>query len=467
MKQHGKRYAALPLQRQQEYTIEAHNLRDKAATATSEELHHLKHAFALHRSRSAELDAVLDLPCLLSNCRFTTQQLDQLQSTWKKLAVGMKVRRIEETLQRIRPPKSLPLEFAEHLSMFDVPLGFFPTFSSKTPTWAKLVCRHRDVMGGAVLQFTFGPDVQHFLICFVMRSPHLVVATRLQNLPQDLPLLPVVAAELLDVIDGLWAFAWCLPAQTEYITDKDLPNLDVQDVAVVPDVMWNTAGDLVSANDAIPLTDYLQDLPKVAKDKPEQEQVNDGNLLDEEALAQLPWLREYAFLAAHTHVLQSSGSSRLGEASALPLHDHDQEEIDASYEALLERRRLMELEPAHRTDGFATKILGGKWTLQYKNKAYDAIAGTSCTDHAKRFCTTLGLNSMASFAIAKFTEDVANRLALEWVAIMSHFYAAWQTSNDDKALYFSEKPPYQELLWILCPQGMLLTKGCNSSEIFM
>ena len=142
-------------------------------------------------------------------------------------------------------------------------------------------------------------------------------------------------------------FVWCFPGQTEYITDKDLPDLDIQDVAAVPDVMWNTAGDLVSANDAIPLTDYLQDLPKVAKDKPEEEQVN--------------------------------------------------------------RRRLMELEPAHRTDGFATKILGCKWTLQYKSKAYD-------TENAKRFCTTLGFNSMASFAIAKFCEDVANRLALEWVA---------------------------------------------------
>ena len=421
MKQHSQRYAALPAKRQEEYDMEAQKLRDQMAQDTSQELLHLKHALALHRSRAAQVDDALDLPCLLSNCRFSVQQRTQLHNDWKKLATGMKTRCIEDTLQRIRSPRAIGMQFAEHLSMFDVPAGFFQVYPSKTPPWAKLVCRHRDVMKGTVLQFTFDTELQHVLICYVMRSPHLVVVCPLRLLPQELPVVHASVAELLDVLDGIWTFAWHLPDELTYVTDKDLPHLDVQNVAVIPDVMWNNEGQLLSVNDAIPLTEYLIHLPKIAKDKKDDEEVAAGELLDAQVLDELPWLRDYAFIASHTRIMQASSSSRANQLSARPLHEPDQEEIDASYEALLARRRLLELEPAHRTDGFATKILGGQWTLQFKHKAYDAIAGTTCTEHAKRFCAALGFNSMASFAVAKYSEEVANRLALEWVSVMFFF----------------------------------------------
>ena len=187
-----------------------------------------------------------------------------------------------------------------------------------------------------------------------------------------------------------------------------------------------------------------QHLAKVAKDKTDDAEQASGDLLDEDALEQLPWLRDCSFLASHAHIVQASASSH-HDVAARPLHDYDQEEIDASYEALQARRRLLESEPTHRTTGFVTKTPGGKWTMQSKNKAYNAIAGTTCTDHdyAKQFCNALGFNNMASFAVAKYTEDVANPWL--WSGFqLRHISMAWQAQNEDLTMYLSEKPPYQE-----------------------
>ena len=61
MKQHGKRYAALPPQRQDEYNTQAQKMKGQAAIDKFEDLLHLKQALALHRFRAAELDVDLDL----------------------------------------------------------------------------------------------------------------------------------------------------------------------------------------------------------------------------------------------------------------------------------------------------------------------------------------------------------------------------------------------------------------------
>ena len=111
MKQHGQRYAALLPKRQDEYNTQAQKMKGQAAIDRSKDLLHLKQALALHRSRAAELDAALDLPCLVSNCRFNPEQLLHLQKAWDNIAFGKKALCVQESLQCITSPQNIPLEF--------------------------------------------------------------------------------------------------------------------------------------------------------------------------------------------------------------------------------------------------------------------------------------------------------------------------------------------------------------------
>ena len=140
-----------------------------------------------------------------------------------------------------------------------------------------------------------------------------------------------------------------------------------------------------------------------------------------------------------------------GPRDAPPAEDVSDEAIWLAWAELDEKRREMDLrgDRAAASD-FPTKLLGGAWTRMHKGKAYDAVIGIARGGLARRWCAKYKLNMEASFSIARYSEEKAHSLAMEWSRRMQFFFDLYTESGDSEHVYSQgELDGYEEdIPWI-------------------
>eukprot|EP00971_Amphidinium_carterae_P090778 1796872-Amphidinium_carterae.1 len=73
--------------------------------------------------------------------------------------------------------------------------------------------------------------------------------------------------------------------------------------------------------------------------------------------------------------------------------------------------------------------------MKNKGQLADAVAAYAHTDLAKEWCTSYGLNKMASYSIQKYTSEVATTMALQWCRKRQHYLNIWCAQNESKYTY--------------------------------
>ena len=96
------------------------------------------------------------------------------------------------------------------------------------------------------------------------------------------------------------------------------------------------------------------------------------------------------------------------------------------------KRAAWATEASGHGEDFVTRIRGGKWTMQAKGVPYDSIVGQALAGLPTSWCREYQLNVVASFSYAKFGDQAASALAVEWCRRMQHFFNIWVAQPDPK-----------------------------------
>lgn len=81
-------------------------------------------------------------------------------------------------------------------------------------------------------------------------------------------------------------------------------------------------------------------------------------------------------------------------------------------------------------DDFKVVILGGKWTMQHKHTAFDAIQGIARGGLAKEFCDRRGLQQSMRFDVSAYGQERCQVLARAFCHKMQYFLQA-EIGNQD------------------------------------
>jgi hypothetical protein len=136
----------------------------------------------------------------------------------------------------------------------------------------------------------------------------------------------------------------------------------------------------------------------------------------EELIQALPWLADLDTLEGFSQVSASDTSKQSGSKSTSEAtcsrEEPDIDQIEAAFKALDAARSVLALsEPETATEDFKVAVLGGKWTLEHKNTAFDAVSGSARGALAKDFCFRRSMQQSMRFDVAAYGQDICNILA--------------------------------------------------------
>ena len=108
----------------------------------------------------------------------------------------------------------------------------------------------------------------------------------------------------------------------------------------------------------------------------------------------------------------------------------EEDEALAIWTELAAKRADWEINLADAPDVFRTSVRGGQWTKVNTGSVADSIRGMASGQAAVSWCSRFGLLSTKTFAYKKYTEGLANELALFWCRRMQHFYCSWLDADE-------------------------------------
>ena len=92
------------------------------------------------------------------------------------------------------------------------------------------------------------------------------------------------------------------------------------------------------------------------------------------------------------------------------------------------------MEPA----AFFWTLRGGRWTAEHRGVAYDSYRAQARGGSPSTFCVLHRLPKTATFAVARYSEDVCLELAKLWIHRMTFLYELWfRTGLAKPVLYTS------------------------------
>ena len=110
-------------------------------------------------------------------------------------------------------------------------------------------------------------------------------------------------------------------------------------------------------------------------------------------------------------------SSSAGQHPAEQVEDNE-EALEQAFNELLDKRREQALDTDVVEPDFGLVVRGGRWTMATKNVSFDAFAAQALNDEARSFCRVRGHQTVVSFSLALYGEEVASVLAKEWISTM-------------------------------------------------
>jgi hypothetical protein len=129
---------------------------------------------------------------------------------------------------------------------------------------------------------------------------------------------------------------------------------------------------------------------------------------------------------------------------------------DDEIRALYEKRHELDLVGGHDTPDFEWSLRGGKWTFERKGVLYDCVACMTKTRDVDTWCTNWRLNKGASYAIAKYGEDVCVLLGTTWTSKMQFLFDLHQEHGGLEDFVFTQHhldawPEPMELALLIVP----------------
>ena len=221
----------------------------------------------------------------------------------------------------------------------------------------------------------------------------------------------------------------------QYVTHVELPwPADNAEVKVFQDVFFRAPGTLVCNRRWDWLRSFMLLLPwrksgkKSETRTPKQAKHNYGSATASSTDAKLYDYGSFQTKDSHS----SSDDEDATPCSSIQRAELPDDVLARVWQMLDAKRAAWATEASGHGEDFVTRIRGGKWTMQAKGVPYDSIVGQALAGLPTSWCREYQLNVVASFSYAKFGDQAASALAVEWCRRMQHFFNIWVAQPDPK-----------------------------------
>jgi hypothetical protein len=168
LKHHGKTWHAMDVKDQRRFDAAGEKLREQKEKAIKQKKAGVMGSIAKLREEAEKSQSSTGLRFLMTSCRFTASQLEEIDSLWtsEEFAANRIADLRKEKLLPVGPP---PVPVQMVLNAMDIP----PTQRSlPRPRWLPLACLHRDWVRNAVLRFETARGLVFAKLCHALQSPY-------------------------------------------------------------------------------------------------------------------------------------------------------------------------------------------------------------------------------------------------------------------------------------------------------
>lgn len=384
------------------------------------------------RKRQQEKEeANADLPMVLSSCKLSPQALETWQMIFDRLPNGRKQLDVSMT-RMLRPPDQLTPAFLQKLK--DLPHGEEQE-SGPRPPWLGPVCHLREAMHpfGLVFNDAAGEPQLSVRVLYCKEQPQEVHCLRLvpsvamepdSNAPG-----PAWVERFLDAFQHVFTFDAGTGA---FLTAKDCPHVPIDQVHVLPGLVFRRDRHVCSDNDTVPLREVMQGMPHVATAAGQEQAPRGGVTQQRDTDTQDAIMAQFPGLTAHLLGQTSAGSAEgpytagdpedaVLEPEEVPTDEQLIEEEFAELEVKraawhgIEAVRLTHFQAALRagTDRTTGERVFDKWQGQLRRREVDM--------EAKLWCDSVGLQSTMGFPLT-LGNRAAQTLAVAWAELMEYLF---------------------------------------------
>lgn len=433
------------------FTGKARQAAEKKRKRVHEDLSELKTRQGIEACRVKRQTLASDKQCLISNCKYATQDMEAMERIVKDQSALPKLEIAARRETSTTAPDKDESDLAD-LSKFPVP-DLATTDEHPMPRvfvrllWNRAYFRHcglslRNPVDSSEQLFYLHFAVQgtyHVALCPMVESP---AKPRARNMAGSMMVLS--SSRSLHNYELRWR---------ETLSASNLQMGETTELWVLPCLRFDTVSHASSAAGWVTLDSFLAGRerlapkPKQSKDTP-KEDVRKAHF--EANPLQATLLREQAERASRAASSSGFGgpkqqAAKTEEESSDTSSDDEpdpsgpMEEVASghSWEGLQAKRMELDSKFTGAFEDFETHTRGGDDTEKRKGVAFDVIVGRAIPVHkaAQAWQKKYGLQASVSFSFKKYTEAVAVVLARAWVHRMQHFYNIYKVVGDPQMEY--------------------------------
>jgi hypothetical protein len=368
-------------------------------------------------------------PLSLAACAWSAEDMSALQDLFDNPKyTDTRVAELRASAERAAEP--LPLELQELIASVPV---YKNDVDVEKPHWLPKMAYHRNVFSGTALEFDTDEGRLYFKFMFAMQNPLHVAFSRLFPRDDYLVMTPVTSANWEDLAANTWLHHFTCDFLS-YVPWHDLPRVDIHRVSVLRGLEYMGGTDVFTDDHGTPLGVFLMSLPepeKTQKTKSEQTESQKRAAVDwrTDFLRRHPWLAG-SFERDDLEAKKGTNAEEEGVADALEemviLSD---DELDAVFRELLLARERVAADPGQQLD-FKITLLGGKWTKENRDVAFDATRGAPrANSSAEDFAVAYGFKKSARFEIGLYGLNLALVLARTWCSKVQYYFDVFESSG--------------------------------------
>ena len=395
----------------------------------------------LQSRRAAAAEALLGVPLRVAQCYLTLTDFQLMCDLWngdafsERKLESMRSKAVDAPAQ---PVASLQRQLeAVYLDEVEVDKG--------SPEWARGICRERQAFKGAALVFQPGTsDEKAFAFLFAFQSPMQAMFLELQSCRR--PAGRVVSGLMADFLaEAAGHFKWEFQViKKAYFWQWELPKVAVEEVFVLPFLMFAANGVVVSEADLQPLADWVAQAPQAQRSTASAEKATSSVDFEGPLEQGFPYLQEYMQMMGKKgqSSTQAPSSSSSSEEEEVADEATEQKLMQAAEELAFKRAEwssTLEDQPTL----FQCTVRGGQWTLENKGVAFDSIL-TEARKVTWPWCERYGMPKRSTYAFKLYGQRLCTALAMYWCKRMQALYDIWVANGSE--MTFKYRPDHIQSL---------------------
>ena len=440
---------------------EKHELLVKARARAGQKRKEAQATVAVLEERHKELLAKVEaedeaIPVVqMSSAVLPVSALNRFES----LCTDANFRNIQKVQSMRKDAISCPLPVGPTMMNALKSINVYQQPSPGMPAWATKVAYHRDDFKNTMFVHTFDAETTYWKFLYAIQSPSVYIAFS-QATAIDIWMDSTETPTVLN-IDSISHTKYRFEVNyADMKTGEDLIDVPIEEMKVITDVL--SCGGIVAESTAfaIPLAEFLEDLPDdrgegqrhgVRKEQPK-------DAVFESMMVDFPWLASWesqaiGFTGSQQQSTEASSSTDASGQILLPtVEGEDEDTKEVFVQAALDRvRDALRTMPGATSANFNTTVLGGRDMMKRKGIPFDNVCGVARDDIGKSFCKRRGVPYTWRNSYSKYGPHQPGILCRAWVHKMQWFLNEEQASERGidtifDASYFARYNEPSELL---------------------